>query len=63
LELSFYVVTEDHSLFVMVSYHKLDVLDRNNNIPSEARPSFRSSSSFDGKKEMVWRKGVGEGVG
>jgi hypothetical protein len=45
-----------------VSYHKLDVLDGNNNIPSEASPSFRSSNLFEGKQEMVWRQGVGECV-
>jgi len=43
------------------SYHKLDVLDGNNNIPSEAGPNFRSSNRFEGKQEMVWRQGVGEG--
>ena len=48
---------------MMVSYHKLYVLDGNNNVPSEARPSLRSSSSFEGNQEMVWRQGLGEGVG
>jgi hypothetical protein len=47
---------------MMVSYHNLYVLDGNNNIPSEARPSLMSSIGFEGKQEMVWRQDVGEGV-
>jgi hypothetical protein len=48
---------------MMVSYHKLYALDGNNNTPSEVRPSLRSSISFEGKQEMVWIQGVGEGFG
>jgi hypothetical protein len=47
---------------MMVSRHKLDVLDGKKNLLSEAPPGFMSSHRWEGKQEMVWRQGVG-GVG